>query len=72
MFSSVICVVINGSIAAGGIDKVWDIASQGGRIQFIDFRIDPTIRHTFWTQLIGGIFTFTSLYAVNQTQVYNQ
>lgn len=69
MFASVICVGIKGTIDAGGIDKVWEIASQGGRIQFSDIRIDPSIRHTLWTQLIGGIFTFISLYAVNQTQV---
>ena len=69
MFASVICVAVKGSLDAGGVDKVWEIADQGGRIKFDDMRIDPTIRHTFWTQLIGGIFTFTSLYAVNQTQV---
>lgn len=69
MFASVICVGIKGSIDAGGIDKVWEIANEGGRIQFSDLRIDPSVRHTLWTQLIGGIFTFTSLYAVNQTQV---
>ena len=66
---AVICVAVKGSLEAGGVDKVWEIAQQGGRIKFDDMRIDPTIRHTFWTQLIGGIFTFTSLYAVNQTQV---
>lgn len=69
MFASVICVAVKGSIDAGGIDKVWNLANEGGRIQFADLRVDPSVRHTFWTQSIGGIFTFTSLYAVNQTQV---
>jgi sodium-coupled monocarboxylate transporter 8/12 len=27
---------------------------------------DPTVRHTLWTQMIGGVFTYCSLYAVNQ------
>lgn len=69
MFSSVICVVVKGLIDAGGITNIWDIAHKGGRIQFTDLSVDPTVRHTVWTQMIGGIFTFTSLYAVNQTQV---
>jgi sodium-coupled monocarboxylate transporter 8/12 len=69
MFASVICVGIKGTIDAGGMDKVWEIANEGGRIQFNDLRVDPSVRHTLWTQLIGGIFTFVSLYAVNQTQV---
>lgn len=69
MFASVICVCVKGSIDAGGVTKVWEIANDGGRIQFTNLSLDPSVRHTLWTQLIGGIFTFTSLYAVNQTQV---
>lgn len=30
---------------------------------------DPHTRHTLWTQAIGGIFTYLSLYGVNQAQV---
>ena len=30
---------------------------------------DPTVRHTFWSQVIGGTFLYVSLYGVNQTQV---
>lgn len=33
------------------------------------FRIDPTVRHTWWGLLIGGTTIFLSLYAVNQVQV---
>lgn len=33
------------------------------------FNPDPTIRHTWFTLTIGNIFTFLSLYAVNQAQV---
>jgi len=30
---------------------------------------DPTVRHTWWSLVIGGCFTYLSLYAVSQTQV---
>ena len=30
---------------------------------------DPTVRHTWWSLVIGGCFTYLSLYAVNQIQV---
>lgn len=33
------------------------------------FDIDPTTRHTWFTMIIGGCFTYLTLYAVNQTQV---
>ena len=31
--------------------------------------VDPRTRHTVWTQMIGGTFTYLSLYGVNQAQV---
>lgn len=33
------------------------------------FDIDPTVRHSWFSILIGNTFTHLSLYAVNQTQV---
>lgn len=33
------------------------------------FDPDPTTRHTWFSLIIGGGFTYLSLYAVNQTQV---
>lgn len=70
MYASVVCVAIKGVVDAGGVGQVVQIASDGGRLQFFNLDPDPTVRHTFWTQMIGGIFTFISLYAVNQTQVF--
>jgi len=49
--------------------EVFSIARQGGRLQLFDFNLDPTVRHTFWSQTIGGAFLYASLYGVNQTQV---
>lgn len=60
-------VVIGGTIEVGGLDKVWEKSAD--RLQFFDFDPDPTVRHTFWTQLIGGTFIFLSIYGVNQAQV---
>lgn len=69
MFVSVFSIIIVATIKAGGWSDIWSVANEGGRINFSDFRIDPTIRHTFWTQIIGGIGTYLSVYGVNQTQV---
>ncbi|XP_050591200.1 putative sodium-dependent multivitamin transporter [Bombus affinis] len=70
IFTALFCIL---SIAAndldGGLSNVWSIAQEDGRIEFFDFRIDPTIRHTWWALLIGGTTMFLSLYAVNQIQV---
>lgn len=36
---------------------------------YCSFDPDPTTRHTWFSLIIGGGFTYLSLYAVNQTQV---
>jgi len=38
-------------------------------ILYCSFDPDPTVRHTWWSLIIGGGFTYLSLYAVNQVQV---
>ncbi|KAL0269459.1 UNVERIFIED_CONTAM: hypothetical protein PYX00_007183 [Menopon gallinae] len=68
MFGAVICVV-GTAVAAIGFDGIWETAELGGRIEFFNFSVDPTTRHTWFTNIIGGGLTFLSLYAVNQAQV---
>ncbi|CAG5103421.1 Similar to CG32669: Putative sodium-dependent multivitamin transporter (Drosophila melanogaster) [Cotesia congregata] len=69
MFASLIGVIAVATYSAGGLGAIFEIANQGGRIDLLNFSIDPTERHTWWTQIIGGMCTFLSLYAVNQIQV---
>lgn len=69
MFVSMFAVVGVGTYKMGGISNVWNEALAGGRIEFLNFDPDPTVRHTVWTLAIGGIFVYVSLYGVNQAQV---
>ena len=48
---------------------VLDNAWERGRIELLNISPDPTVRHTFWSQVVGGCFVYCSLYAVNQAQV---
>lgn len=68
MFAAIFTVIIRG-LCDQGFSTIWQIAEEGQRIQFFNWSPDPTVRHTFWTQMLGGIFTYTSLYGVNQAQV---
>ncbi|XP_061377544.1 putative sodium-dependent multivitamin transporter [Danaus plexippus] len=69
MFAAVFSVVIFASIELGGFDKIFIISKEGGRLDFSNFSLDPTERHTWWSLIIGGLTTYLSLYAVNHTQV---
>ena len=38
-------------------------------ILLFSFDPDPTVRHTFWSVVVGGTFTWSAVYCVNQAQV---
>ncbi|XP_052740789.1 putative sodium-dependent multivitamin transporter [Bicyclus anynana] len=69
MFGAVFSIVIFASVQLGGFDQIFVKAYEGGRIDFTNFSVDPTERHTWWSLIIGGMITYLSLYAVNHTQV---
>lgn len=69
MFAAIFAVIFVAAIKAGGLGPIWDVAKEQGRLEFLEFSVDPTVRHTWWTLIIGGMVTYLSLYGVNQTQV---
>nr|XP_012135725.1 PREDICTED: putative sodium-dependent multivitamin transporter isoform X2 [Megachile rotundata]XP_012135726.1 PREDICTED: putative sodium-dependent multivitamin transporter isoform X2 [Megachile rotundata]XP_012135728.1 PREDICTED: putative sodium-dependent multivitamin transporter isoform X2 [Megachile rotundata]XP_012135729.1 PREDICTED: putative sodium-dependent multivitamin transporter isoform X2 [Megachile rotundata] len=69
MFVSVFIIIVTAAAEVGGVGKIWEIAQEGHRIEFDSISVDPTVRHTWWSLIIGGLFTFLSLYGVNQVQV---
>ncbi|XP_063983111.1 putative sodium-dependent multivitamin transporter isoform X1 [Diachasmimorpha longicaudata] len=69
MIASVVIVIVTAVLDVGGINKIWDIAVEGKRIDFNSTSFDPTVRHTWWNLIIGGFFIYLSLYGVNQIQV---
>ncbi|GFY54519.1 putative sodium-dependent multivitamin transporter [Trichonephila inaurata madagascariensis] len=68
MLSAACVVCVKGTLDVGGLSEVWRIAEKGQRIQFLDFDPDPTVRHTFWTLVVGGFFTYFAVH-VNQVQI---
>ncbi|XP_075408830.1 sodium-coupled monocarboxylate transporter 1 [Tenrec ecaudatus] len=62
-------VLIQASIVQGGMSTILNDCYNGGRLNFWNFDPNPLQRHTFWTIIIGGTFTWTSIYGVNQSQV---
>ncbi|NXW09328.1 SC5AC protein, partial [Fregetta grallaria] len=64
-----VTVLIRGTMLNGGSTKVWEDAYEGSRLNIFDFDIDPLRRHTFWTIVIGGTFTWLGIYGVNQSTI---
>ncbi|XP_012235172.2 putative sodium-dependent multivitamin transporter [Linepithema humile] len=69
MFTAIFVIIGIAASDVGGLGQIWEIAKQGQRIEFDSISADPTVRHTWWSLIIGGLCTFLSLYGVNQVQI---
>uniref|UniRef100_UPI00398F6878 sodium-coupled monocarboxylate transporter 1-like isoform X2 n=1 Tax=Pristiophorus japonicus TaxID=55135 RepID=UPI00398F6878 len=69
MVTGLVAVIVQALILEGGVTNVLNNAHNGGRLNFWNFDPNPLHRHTFWTIVIGGTFTWTGVYGVNQAQV---
>ncbi|CAF4819332.1 unnamed protein product [Rotaria sp. Silwood1] len=68
MFISLIVSIVIGVIDAGGISKVFETVKNGNRLQLSVISLDPSIRYTIWSVLIGMTFSSLANYACIQTQ----
>uniref|UniRef100_A0A915Q180 Uncharacterized protein n=1 Tax=Setaria digitata TaxID=48799 RepID=A0A915Q180_9BILA len=64
LFSMVL--IFSVSLYRFGFNSVLKSAVTGGRLQLLDFRIDPRIRHSVWSLMIGGTGNILCLFAANQ------
>ncbi|NWI16565.1 SC5A8 protein, partial [Crypturellus soui] len=62
-------VIIRAVVIQEGIGNIVNDSYHGGRLNFWNFNPSPLQRHTFWTIVIGGTFTWMGIYGVNQSQV---
>ncbi|KYN31233.1 Putative sodium-dependent multivitamin transporter [Trachymyrmex septentrionalis] len=53
----------------GGLGQIWEIARQGQRLEFDSIDLDPTVRHTWWSLLLGGLCTYLVVVGVNQAHI---
>ncbi|TMW52558.1 hypothetical protein DOY81_002383 [Sarcophaga bullata] len=66
---SLILVVALGCFYSGTPIEIFSAAADRGRLEFFNFNMDPTTRHTVWSVIIGGFFYWTSLFCTNQASV---
>lgn len=69
MFLGLIGVIIKGSFDNGGFTPIWNSMYEHDRIEFWNFDPDPLTRHSIWSLVIGGFFTWLAIYGVNQAQI---
>ncbi|MDH4064640.1 MAG: sodium:solute symporter, partial [Acidobacteriota bacterium] len=52
-----------------GLSEALTIAGATGRLQTMDFSLDPTKSYTFWSGTLGALFLFLSYFGTDQSQV---
>ncbi|XP_026667942.1 sodium-coupled monocarboxylate transporter 1-like isoform X2 [Ceratina calcarata] len=69
MFGGVIAIAVIGTNNAGGFSRVWERNRLTDRIEFFVMDMDPTVRHTFWTVVVGNYLHWLASCSVNQAMV---
>ncbi|MFL6568929.1 MAG: sodium:solute symporter [Chthoniobacterales bacterium] len=54
------------NVSLGG---AFNIAGKMGKLNIVDFSLDPNKRYTFWSGLLGGFFLQLSYFGTDQSQV---
>ncbi|HEX7138364.1 MAG TPA: hypothetical protein VF219_10975, partial [Vicinamibacterales bacterium] len=73
-------IVVGGMLAAAGVlvygilkhvslSQALNLAGATGRLQAVDFTVNPNETYTFWTGMIGGLFLFLAYFGCDQSQV---
>ena len=51
------------------LESTLSVAGKMGKLEAVNFSVDPHKRYTFWTGLIGGFFLALSYFGADQSQV---
>jgi Na+/proline symporter len=69
LVGSLLLIVIWGAVKAGGASIIWNDSRSTERLEFFKMDADPTVRHTFWSVVVGGTFYWTTMFCSNQASV---
>lgn len=62
-------VILDSLPAHIGFKEAMNIAGHSGKLNILDFSIDPANRYTFWSGITGGLFLALSYFGTDQSQV---
>ncbi|XP_045473310.1 sodium-coupled monocarboxylate transporter 1 isoform X2 [Harmonia axyridis] len=62
-------IIFQGTIEAGGVSEVFQTNKEDGRLDFLNFDLDPTLRVTTTSALIGQLFMSLSIFGCQQNFV---
>ncbi|XP_064213943.1 sodium-coupled monocarboxylate transporter 2-like [Tribolium castaneum] len=69
IFLSLFIICAIGLNTTGNFATIWKTALDGGRLDILNFNLDPTLRDSFWTFVIGYTIQWTNYVSLSQSGV---
>lgn len=69
LLGSLFLILGYGLFWAGGTAQVWEDNARSGRMEFFNMDPSPTVRHSFWSVVVGGTFYWATMFCSNQASV---
>lgn len=69
LIGSVVAILLLGNEIVGGAVPVINDSLHSGRIEFFNMDPRPTVRHSFWSVVVGGTFYWATMFCSNQASV---
>ncbi|XP_076255549.1 sodium-coupled monocarboxylate transporter 2-like [Rhynchophorus ferrugineus] len=69
LVGSLILIVYLGEKLVGGTGVVWSESYYAHKLEIFNFNTDPTIRHSFWSVVVGGTFYWLTMFCSNQASI---
>ncbi|XP_015839652.1 sodium-coupled monocarboxylate transporter 2 isoform X2 [Tribolium castaneum] len=69
IFLSLIVIFVVGLNTTGNFSTIWKTALDGGRLDILNFNLDPTLRDSFWSYVIGFTLHWTNYVSLSQSGV---
>lgn len=66
---SLVVVVFLGISELGGWKQIWQDSEKTQRLEIFNLDPSPTVRHSFWSVVIGGTFYWATMFCSNQASI---
>nr|KAI8765800.1 sodium-coupled monocarboxylate transporter 1-like isoform X2 [Biomphalaria glabrata] len=66
ILSSLIVLLMKGQHAVGGVMAAWGSIERTDRAEYLELGLYPSVRHSVWSLVIGGLFSWLPIFGVNQ------
>ncbi|KAJ9580889.1 hypothetical protein L9F63_023934, partial [Diploptera punctata] len=69
LITSILLILGLGDSYVGGPSFIWEKSSSTERLEFFNMDPNPTVRHSFWSVVIGGSFYWLAMFCSNQASI---